>query len=289
MDDKTRFLVPVAFSPQTEVIVEQASNLAKCYDAELNMLYVFDSSRTKGFFSKLEDESKIKQNAESQFEKYVSNQRDKHKIEIKGLFIEGRVYETIVDVARSIKSTLIIMGTNGATGIKSQFIGSNTMRVIKQSPCAVLTIKGVEHKEGCETIVLPLDLTKETTQKVEHAIEFAKMFKSTVRAVSILNTNDQVVVDKLVEQMEVVVDEITKSGVLCKAAIVKIVKGEDSLPMAIIEYAEKVKADLIMIMTQQENNPTEYFIGSRAQTTINKSRIPVLSLIPRETKPLNIL
>ena len=289
MDEKIRFLVPIAFSPQTEIIVEQACNLAKHYNAELNMLYVFDSSRTKGFFSKIEDENKIKINAEEQFGKYVSDQLDKYDVAIKGVFVEGRVYETIVEVATSINTSLIIMGTNGATGFKSKFIGSNTMRVIKQSPCAVLTIKGEEHRKGCENIVLPLDLTQETTQKVKQVIEYAKMFKSTVRAVSILNTNDQQIVDKLAKQMEIVVDEITKSGVLCKAAIVKTVKGEDSLPIAIIEYAEKVKADLIMIMTQQETNPTEYFIGSRAQTIINKSQIPVLSLIPREMKPLNIL
>ncbi|MBL4625672.1 MAG: universal stress protein [Flavobacteriales bacterium] len=163
------------------------------------------------------------------------------------------------------------------------------MRVIKQSSCAVMTIKGREHRKGCENIVLPLDLTKETTQKVEQAVDFAKMFNSTIQAVSILNTNDQEIVDRLTEQMAIVVDEITKSGVACSAAIVKTVKGEDSLPTAIIGFAEKVKADVIMIMTQQESNPTEFFIGSRAQTIINRSNIPVLSLLPRISKPLNIL
>ncbi len=181
------------------------------------------------------------------------------------------------------------MGTNGATGFKSQFIGSNTMRVIKQSPCAVLTIRGKEHRPGCDKIILPLDLTKETTQKVEMAIDFAKMFNSTIYAVSILNTIDQAVIDPLSKQMEEVAGEIQQSGVTCEAAIVKTVKGEDSLPKAIIGYAEKMEADLIMIMTQQETDPTEYFIGSRAQTIINKSLVPVLSLLPKNNEPLNIL
>ncbi len=289
MEQKIRFLVLVAFSPQTETIVEQGCNLAKRYNAEVNMLYVFDSSRTKGFFAKPEDEDKMKRNAEEQFIEYIERQRNKYAIEIKGVFIEGRVYETIIDFAKSIMASLIIMGTNGATGLKGQFIGSNTMRVIKRSPCAVLTIRGKEHRTGCENIVLPLDLTKETTQKVEQAVDFSKMFKSTIRAVSIVNTNDQKIIAKLTDQMDKVVEDVTKYGVSCQAALVKTVKGEDSLPLAIISYAEKVNADVIMIMTQQETNPTEYFIGSSAQTTINRSNIPVLSVLPRKLESLDIL
>ena len=289
MDRKIRFLVPVAFSPQTEIIVEQACNLAKRYEAEVNMLYVFDSSRTKGFFARAEDEDKMKIKAEEQFLEYIEAQSNKYTIEINGVFVQGRVYESIIDIAKSLMASLIIMGTNGAAGLKGQFIGSNTMRVVKRSPCAVLTIKGQEHRTGCENIVLPLDLTKETMQKVEQAVGFAKMFKSTIRAVSILNTNDQEIISKLAEQLAKVVEDVIKSGVSCKGALVKTIKDEDSLPSAIISYADKVKADVIMIMTQQERNPTEYFIGSRAQTIINRSDIPVLSFLPRKIEFLDIL
>ena len=37
-----------------------------------------------------------------------------------------------------------------------------------------------------------------------------------------------------------------------------------------------------MIMTQQELDFTEYFIGSTAQEIINNSELPVLSLTPEE-------
>ncbi|MBT6744990.1 MAG: universal stress protein, partial [Flavobacteriales bacterium] len=78
MNRKIRFLVLVAFSPQTEIIVEQGCNLAKRYNAEVNMLYVFDSSRTKGFFTKPEDEDKMKRNAAEQFLEYIERQRNKY-------------------------------------------------------------------------------------------------------------------------------------------------------------------------------------------------------------------
>lgn len=48
----------------------------------------------------------------------------------------------------------------------------------------------------------------------------------------------------------------------------------------IIKYSKKIKADLILIMTQQEMNWTNMFISSQAQEIINSSEIPVLSVRP---------
>ena len=66
--------------------------------------------------------------------------------------------------------------------------------------------------------------------------------------------------------------------------IIKGIKGEESLAENIIEYATKVEGDLIMIMTQQEVDFTQYFIGSSAQEIINHSTIPVLSIRPLPKK-----
>jgi nucleotide-binding universal stress UspA family protein len=41
-----------------------------------------------------------------------------------------------------------------------------------------------------------------------------------------------------------------------------------------------VEGDLLMIMTQQEQNFTFRFIGSAAQEIINTSDVPVISIIP---------
>ena len=38
----------------------------------------------------------------------------------------------------------------------------------------------------------------------------------------------------------------------------------------------------MILMTQQEQNVTEYFIGSKAQSILNKSTIPVLTIVPQK-------
>ena len=59
----------------------------------------------------------------------------------------------------------------------------------------------------------------------------------------------------------------------------------------IIKYSKKIKADLILIMTQQEMNWTNMFISSQAQEIINSSDIPVLSVRPvkRKNTTLSVL
>ena len=51
-----------------------------------------------------------------------------------------------------------------------------------------------------------------------------------------------------------------------------------------VEYAKKIKADLIMIMTQEETWTDIMFINSAAQKVINESEVPVLSIRPKIKK-----
>ena len=71
--------------------------------------------------------------------------------------------------------------------------------------------------------------------------------------------------------------------------MVKILKKEDKLSNAVISYAKKNNADLIMIMTQQEKEFKEFFIGSQAREVINNSEIPVLSIQPSVKDRIEII
>ena len=62
-----------------------------------------------------------------------------------------------------------------------------------------------------------------------------------------------------------------------------------SLSQSIIDYGKEVNAGCIMIMTQQETDITEMFIGSYAQAIINNSEIPVLSVVPAPKKHGSII
>ena len=66
------------------------------------------------------------------------------------LMREGKVADTIVELAEKEKAGLIVMTTHGAGGIGRWLMGSVAEKVVRQAPCPVLTI-------GRKPLEAPLD------------------------------------------------------------------------------------------------------------------------------------
>ena len=280
-----KILVPIDFSEQSLIALEQSYNLAREYNAEITLLHVIEESGmlTKFFSNQQHDD--VKKNVQKELDKLAADVTKKVKIVVNTLVAKGSIYEKVAEVAELINATFIVMGTNGDDGKRKRFIGSNALRVVRESVVPVITIKGKHHRKGCKNIVLPLDLSKETREKVTKAIELSKLFGgATIRVVSVLFTTDEFVVNRLTRQLGQVKTFLEKEEIECTAEIIKGIKGEETLAENILEYATKVEGDLIMIMTQQEVDFTQYFIGSSAQEIINHSVIPVLSIRPLHKK-----
>jgi len=269
------------FSDQALIVLDQSYNLAQFYNAEITLLYVIEESGPLSkIFAKSYDEAAIKKEIEEKLHSMGQEIEKKRKVKVNTIVAKGPVYEKILEIADMINAKMIMLGTNGTVGIRKKFIGSNALRVVREAKCPVVTIRGKHHREGCKNIILPIDLSKETREKVNKAIEFGKLYGSTIRVVSVLFTLDEFIVNRLTRQMDQVKSIIQKGGVKCTAEMIKAIKGEESLSQAVVDYANKVDADLIMIMTQQEGELSPLFVGSTAQGIINHSDVPVMSIVP---------
>ena len=204
---------------------------------------------------------------------------------VKCLVSSGKIYEEITDVAESVGASLIVMGTDGTPkDIKKKFIGSNANKVVRSAPCPVITIKGKSISNACDMIALPLDLNKETREKVTNAIQFARFFNSEIRAFSVSFANDDdSTKNKLNRTLSQVSEFITSKGIKCSTELVEI-SSSASFSGSIVKYSEDINADLIMIMTKGEENLDLNFLGSNARKLINKSDIPVMSIRPAAKK-----
>lgn len=289
IQSSNKILVPIDFSSQSLIALEQSYNLAREYHAEITLLNVIEEG---GMLAKLfsnQQHDELKKKLQEQLDAMAADVEKKSGVKVNTIIAKGSIYDKIAEVADMINATLIVMGTNGDEGLKKKFIGSNALRVVRGSAVPVITIKGKHHRNGCKTIVLPLDLSKETREKVNKAVEFSRLFHgAVVRVVSVLFTTDEFIVNKLTRQLGQVKAFLEKENVECTAEIIKGIKGEETLAQNVIEYANKVEGDLIMIMTQQEVDFTELFIGSSAQEIINHSQIPVLSIRPQNKKDTSV-
>ena len=278
----SKILVPIGFSEQSIIALGQAFNLAKIKNSDVVLLSVIEGqSMIESLF--LDDKSdELKAKVKSKLEDIASIYSSEYGVDVDTMVAKGRVYEEVNKVADMISADLIVMGTNGVNS-KSKFIGSNAEKVVRLSKCPVITIKGKSHRDGCENIILPLDLEKQTKEKVTYALEYARYWDATIRIVSVILRDNNEVRAKLSKNIKQVEQFIIDAGVKCTS---EIVEGEKKRNLGdfIFDYEKKFDADMIMIMTKKEELTLSNNISVTARYIINNSDIPVMSIRPKEVK-----
>lgn len=283
-------LVATDFSDQSLIALEQSFNLARLINLDITLLHIIHeqhSSFISSLFTKVQTDlmkKKYEEECIEKLQKIAERYSKKKGIIIHVMVDNGKVYDRIVEIAAENEMKFIVLGTNSADpdDRKKHFIGNNTMRVIREAGCPVMTVNGKDFYSGCRSIILPLDLSKQTKHKVTKAIEIARYFTATIKVMSAQLTDEESVVNHLKEQIAEVKNHIIEQNICCTAEIVSGVKGRDTLASIIVNYAKEADGDLIIIMTQQEVDWVKLFIGSTAQEILNNASIPVMSIRPVE-------
>ena len=279
-----KILVPVGFSEQSLAALKQACLIAKIKKSEVIILSVIEEqSKISGFLidNPFEEiRSKVKDKLDEISEMHSS----KFSVKVDSMVASGKIYEQIVEVSSMINANLIVMGTNGSPkGVIKKFIGSNAERVVRLSNIPVITIKENTSTENFDNIILPLDLGKETKEKVTFAIEYARYWNSTIRIVSVFlkdNTNEKNI---LIKNLNQVSNFISNAGVKCTSELIEGEK-KQSLGDFVINYEKKFDSDLIIIMTKKEELALSNNLSVTARYIIHNSKIPVMSIKPKPRK-----
>ncbi|MBW2485230.1 MAG: universal stress protein [Deltaproteobacteria bacterium] len=138
--DVKKVLVPVDFSENSKKILEAAGYFSGISEAELHVVFVVQSfDDYSGFFvphmpvAKFEEE--MVQAAEQKMEKFLAGHKN-----IQAKVLVGDVAEEIIRHAEDSNMDMIIMGTHGYKGLEKVMFGSVAEKVVRSSPCPVLTI-----------------------------------------------------------------------------------------------------------------------------------------------------
>jgi nucleotide-binding universal stress UspA family protein len=143
----TSILVPIDFSAPSKKALTYAVPFAKQFGAKLTLLHVIEPLITPDFadaYPLAEDNDKDEAACKERLEQIAKEQAIDPKLVEKTLVRQGRSFREIVDAARTLKSDLIIISTQGHTGLKHALLGSTTERVVHQAPCPVLVVR--EHE-----------------------------------------------------------------------------------------------------------------------------------------------
>ncbi len=279
-----KILVPVGFSEQSLAALKQACLIAKIKKSEVIILSVIEEqSKISGLLIDNPFEE-IRNKVKDKLDEISEMHSSKFSVKVDSMVASGKIYEQIVEVSTIINANLIVMGTNGSPkGVIKKFIGSNAERVVRLSNIPVITIKENTSTENFDNIILPLDLGKETKEKVTFAIEYARYWNSTIRIVSVFlkdNTNEKNI---LIKNLNQVSNFISNAGIKCTSELIEGEK-KQSLGDFVINYEKKFDSDLIIIMTKKEELALSNNLSVTARYIIHNSKIPVMSIKPKPRK-----
>ena len=145
-----RFLLPTDFSEHSAAATKYACGLADAFDSELHVLHVFEPpvpiTGTEGPFQlPLEDIQELEEAAAKSLAEMFDRDWEQGKTIVRAT-AQGSPFVEIIRYAKEHEIDLIILGTHGRSGLAHLLIGSVAEKVVRKSPCPVLTVRPEGHQ-----------------------------------------------------------------------------------------------------------------------------------------------
>jgi nucleotide-binding universal stress UspA family protein len=263
-------IVPIDFSNEALPGLNFSLMLANKTGANIKMVHVIrknDGNDNKQF-------EKERLLAETKFKAIYKKYEEKINLNLSLSYAikEGKIFEEITNHAKSYEDVLVVLSTHGQSGFNEWFIGGNSYKIASHSKCPLITVRRNPISSTINKIVMPLDITFQTREKVPYTVKLAQTFGSEIHLLSIRLSNFSGIEEKLHKYTTQVASYIEAHNIKCT---VEHLQGENLTDMT-LEYAYSVNADLISIMTEQEKSVSNLLLGSYAHQMINKALIPVL-------------
>lgn len=264
MKNKT-FIVPHDFTSVADNALDHALATASIVNAKIYLLHVVSKEKSIS-------------EAEQQLKELISKKNA--SVEIIPAVIVGTIFEDIGDFASEKEAELIFMGTHGQHGWQ-HITGSHALKVITHSdvPFVVVQEKGIK-ESGYDDIVVPLDLNKETKQKLAYVANLATYFKSRVHLITPDETDEF-----LRNQVRVNIQFAQKFFNERNIEITTTLAPATGFDKEVVKHAVTIDADLIAIMNLNRNNLLGVITANYEQYIItNDAQIPTLIVNPIESK-----
>jgi universal stress protein A len=139
-----KILVPIDFSRSSQKALHYAISFAKQFSAEICLLHVVETVPTPEVV--VAESGILNVRLREEAKKELSDWRKEiPHAAVKTAIYDGIPFREIVRAADERNTDLIILGTQGRTGLSHLFIGSTAERVVRHAPCPVMVVREREH------------------------------------------------------------------------------------------------------------------------------------------------
>jgi len=143
-------LVPIDFSENSETALLQAAELCEALKAKLVVLHVVhDLSQAPGFYAEKVKKKQLRRMediAAEMLQEFMADIRKKHdKLtalqQADSLLVMGIPVTRILETAGKLNACMIVMGSQGRTGLSHILLGSKAEQVVRLAKIPVLIVK----------------------------------------------------------------------------------------------------------------------------------------------------
>lgn len=150
-------LVPVDFSPHSKAALMCAAELAGTLGSQLVVLHVVhDPGEAPGYYSvKGRDQQlqRMEDVAADMLEKFTQTMKEEHAglpalQQATTMLVVGLPVNRILESAEKISARMIVMGSQGRTGLAHAMLGSKAEQVVRLAPLPVMIVKKSKDKKS---------------------------------------------------------------------------------------------------------------------------------------------
>lgn len=179
---------------------------------------------------------------------------------------------------------LIVIGTHGRKGFNRLFIGSTAEEIVRTATCPVLTVGPgvIPQKAGSldiNQIVFATSLNKENEPAVSYALSFARERDADLSVLHVLPSPAETPEDwnKLADSARGEMKKLVPRDETWPQKTDFFVEAGDTATW-ILEYADKLKAGLIVLGLSKKTNPSTHFRRGVAYRVISAAPCAVLTV-----------
>lgn len=144
-------LVPTDFSEASESALRYGKAMAEAFGASLHVVHVMEDLLAHAWAAEVYVSSMPQLRDEIEKE---SRQRlgallaedERQRLRVQTALLAGNPFIEIIRYAKSHDVDLIVMGTHGRGPIAHMLLGSVAEKVVRKSPCPVLTVREAQHE-----------------------------------------------------------------------------------------------------------------------------------------------
>ncbi|GAB2515549.1 universal stress protein [Spirosoma aerophilum] len=267
-------LVPTDLSPDTKIALSVAVDIARRHQASIVLLHtvvyplpvpVYSESMLVTTDFMVDEYRNVEKEAETALKKLAANEAYSDVPIIPTLITNG---QGLVSNVTQQSADLIVMTSAGASGLEEWLLGSNAETIVRYANCPVLIVKEPIAPFNPQIIIGGVDI--DDRLKTSQPYPFSMGEAGLHQFVYVMTPSDNRDADGVREWVN---DFAAARGI---TDFEFVIRHAGTVPDGIIDYANDVNADLIVLYTHGYKGLRHLLSGSVAEDVLNHTTRPVL-------------